>query len=303
MDSDQRPVVVYIAGAGRSGSTLLEGLLSERTGATAIGEIRSFLAAGYRWEVKCECGEPFADCSFWSQVMDSTLGASSPQHRQHLESTRQSLVANRSIIRLLRGRDQWSTAEETVARFHDRLYRSITDIAGVPIVVDASKSPTYALFLAALGTIDLRVIHLVRDSRAVAFSWQRKKKWLASTSDDAPLMRIEAPTRVVREWTTYNALSDVLRARSKPSILIRYEDLADEPETVVESVVDGLSIPTHTVSTTGTGHGFLGNPIRFTTSPLKVKRDDEWRSGMDRRDHRVTTALTLPQLLRYGYRP
>lgn len=297
-------MVIYISGAGRSGSTLLEGLLAESVGAAPIGEVRLFLGAAYRWKIKCECGEPFADCPFWSAVMHQVLPNSTAEQRQKLESTQRGLITNRSLHRVLRGRSSWSLPEQDVASHYDRFYRSIATIAGSNVLVDSSKSPTYAAFLHSLGSLDLRIIHLVRDSRAVTHSWQRKKEWLASASDAPFAMRTYRPARVAREWVAYNALSDGLRLRVKPSILVRYEDLADNSHKVIDQIIDSIGIPKQPKNSAAQfGHGFLGNPIRFADGPVEVRRDDEWQRQLSDRDRRLATALTLPQLLRYGYRP
>src|SRR5919112_111664 len=69
--------VLYIAGDGRSGSTLLARILGQADGAFSAGEVRYLWERGM-WENRtCECGRAFADCPFWSRVVDrlrSTIG-------------------------------------------------------------------------------------------------------------------------------------------------------------------------------------------------------------------------------------
>ena len=61
------PKVTYILGAGRSGSTVLERLLSSAPGVVGTGEIatlwRRTLSA-----LTCSCGAPAPDCPFWVDV-------------------------------------------------------------------------------------------------------------------------------------------------------------------------------------------------------------------------------------------
>jgi len=49
------------------------------------------------------------------------------------------------------------------------------------------------------------------------------------------------------------------------------------------------------------GHTVAGNTDRFLTGPIELAVDDEWKTRLRRRDHRLVTALTWPLLLRYGY--
>lgn len=296
------PTVVYIVGAGRSGSTLLESLLAEATGAVGVGEIRLFLA-GYRWNVRCGCGQPFPDCPFWSDVMATTIGDTGPDHRRTLEHSRRKLVRNRSVLALARGRSAWPHDAELVAAVHDRLYRSIARASGRSIVVDSSKTPAYGLFLAELGSVDLRVVHLVRDPRAVAYSWQRPKPWTQSTDPTPPAMRTRTPSASAREWLTNNGLAGLVRRRATASARVRYEDLADDPERTISSIVGDLGLPREPAAPAVAEHGFLGNPARMGAGPGVVVRDDDWVGGLSRRDRIVTTALTGPLMLRYGYRP
>ena len=62
------PTVIYIAGSGRSGSTLLERVLGGMPGAVNVGElIDLFRRTAPRGE-RCGCGLAFADCPFWTGV-------------------------------------------------------------------------------------------------------------------------------------------------------------------------------------------------------------------------------------------
>jgi hypothetical protein len=53
------------------------------------------------------------------------------------------------------------------------VYRAALQISGARAIVDTSKYPGYAATLNKHPDVDLRVIHLIRDSRAMAHSWTR----------------------------------------------------------------------------------------------------------------------------------
>ena len=53
------------------------------------------------------------------------------------------------------------------------LYRSISDVSGKTVILDSSKKPLRTYALLATGTVDVRVLHLVRDGRGVV--WSRLK--------------------------------------------------------------------------------------------------------------------------------
>ena len=68
------PRVVYLAGLGRSGSTLLERLLGEMPGACPAGEVVHMWLRSVRDDERCGCGQAFSACPFWQQVGRAAFG-------------------------------------------------------------------------------------------------------------------------------------------------------------------------------------------------------------------------------------
>ena len=64
----------------------------------------------------------------------------------------------------------------------ERLYAAAAAITG-SVVVDLSKRRSTLRLLRCSTRLDVRVVHLVRDSRAVAYSWTRRvARWHGSIS-------------------------------------------------------------------------------------------------------------------------
>ena len=61
--------VLYIAGTGRSGSTLLANILGEVDGVFAAGEVRYLWQRGLTERRLCGCGVPVRECPVWSRVL------------------------------------------------------------------------------------------------------------------------------------------------------------------------------------------------------------------------------------------
>jgi len=294
--------VVYVAGDGRSGSTLLEGMLAAETGAVAVGEIRMWLAAGFRWGSRCGCGEPFTECPFWKSVVDEALPDSDEARRAALEQAGRSLISNKRTRLLSKGRAAWSDEQRALGDVHRDLYRAVIAQSGAPLIIDSSKTPAYAFFLAAHPEIDLRVIHLVRDSRAVVHSWTRDKEWKAAAVDgESRKMRQLTTSQSARQWLVQNAFCDVLTGRVDHAARVRYEDLVADPVGVVSDTLRAIGVDAADGPLGMTDHGFLGNPMRFDERAPQVVLDDEWRREMPASSRRLSTILTLPLLLRHGY--
>lgn len=63
--------VAYISGIGRSGSTLLDLIISTNQKVFSLGEIYRFNS--FNKEIKCACGKRIKDCQFWSRVKKEKL--------------------------------------------------------------------------------------------------------------------------------------------------------------------------------------------------------------------------------------
>ena len=60
--------VLYLAGSGRSGSTLVTTVLGQLPGFFAAGELRYLWRRGILENRPCGCGSPVADCPLWARV-------------------------------------------------------------------------------------------------------------------------------------------------------------------------------------------------------------------------------------------
>ena len=68
----------------------------------------------------------------------------------------------------------------------------------------------------AQAGIELRVLHLVRDSRAVAYSWLRRKRMPEVTSEER-YMPLKRPWRSAVFWSLENLALELLRPYGAPT--------------------------------------------------------------------------------------
>ncbi len=59
------------------------------------------------------------------------------------------------------------------AEYTGALFNAIADLSGADVIVDSSKSPARALALSRTPGLDVRMLHLVRDVRGVAYSLRK----------------------------------------------------------------------------------------------------------------------------------
>jgi hypothetical protein len=300
--------VVYVGSWSRSGSTLLDLMLGSMPGFVSVGEVRFLWDRGLIEGQLCGCGVPVPSCPFWGAVLDEAFG---PDRRPDPAEMRALRDRVDGLARLPYTAGPWRPAglARELAAFREvlgRLYRAIGRVAGARVVVDSSKYAAYGRLLAGAPGVDLRLVHLVRDSRAVAYSWTRTKRLLEVPGEER-YMPVHPVWRSAAYWALENVALEVVKPAATRAAVLRYDDLTGRPAWAVEHTLRRLGLegdagvlasgqlpahPNHTVA---------GNPIRLTQGPIAVRPDLEWRSRIAPRARRLVTALTWPLLLRYGF--
>ena len=304
--------VIFVAGAGRSGSTLLDRLLGAAPGACSVGELRQIWWLGLGENDFCGCGLLFRDCPFWQAAMAEAFGGFAGVDGEAARAEQSYLLRARHAPFLawqrMPGPRSLREQQRRWAERALRLYRAIAHVSGGATIIDSSKNPMYGLLLSGLPEIDLRVIHLVRDSRAVAYSWAQRLKPHPLKGGE-PAFKLTSHTRSAVWWNVANAYTELaLPLRRRPYVRIRYEDLAREPAATVARLADFAGLPAIAPQASDSAtfdlsahHTVGGNPMRFEQGAIRVRSDEEWRTALDPGGRRVVTAITLPLLARYGY--
>jgi len=302
--------VLFLGGLGRSGTTVIERVLGELPGAVSVGELVHLWRRAVLDDEKCGCGHAFSACPFWQGVGERAFGGWDAALAERMEELRPRVDRTRFIPRLAlqapRG-EAGAELAEYVSVFR-RLYAAIAAESGAEVVIDSSKHSSLAFCLRTDPAVDLRVVHVVRDSRGVAYSWT-KEVHRPESAAGADLMTRYSPVRSALLWNGHNASLAALARLGTPTRLLRYEDFVAEPERRVRELarfaglpddgrldfLDGRSVQLHA------SHTVAGNPMRFRVGPIDLRRDDAWRDRLPRDQRRLTTVLTLPLLAGYGY--
>jgi len=301
--------VLFIGGAGRSGTTLLDLILGQVEGFFAVGELRHIWDRGLKENQLCGCGQKFKECDFWGNVVKEAFGSFQDVDIEGIRELWLSVDHGRYIPHLASPWRVGGYEERLIAysQILSKLYRAIHKVSGGKVIVDSSKKPSHGFILNALPDIELYIIHLIRDSRGVAFSWSKEKlrpeiHW---KKEYTPLFK---PAHSALSWNARNILTHMLMYVNKHYSQLRYEDLVSDPQGVSSRAsahvreqipfvehLDRLKVDlrlNHTIS---------GNPMRFQQGVVGIRPDIEWQEKMDKRQKILVTALTWPFLLRYGY--
>ncbi|MEV7226897.1 sulfotransferase [Polymorphospora sp. NPDC051019] len=303
--------VLYLAGSGRSGSTLLTTVLGQLDGCFAAGELRYLWQRGILDNRPCGCGAPFAECPLWTRVVAALPAADAGRIAAGLRTR----LRMRGLPGLLRRHRAGRTAvpahpDDAVLA---ALYTALAEAVGPagpagPVIVDSSKLPPYGALLDGLPGIDLRVLHVVRDPRATAFSWRRRRSLDGVPGDR--LMSRPPVWKAALLWSVWNAATLRLWGRRAPDryLRVRYEDFVADPAGTTARIAGFAGLDAGELPFTGPGevrlaatHSVAGNPSRHRTGPVPITDDTEWITGLSRPGYLVASAVTAPLLRRFGY--
>ena len=261
--------LVYIGGFGRSGSTLLEYLLTTDPNVVGCGEVARHVRK-FRTRKACTCGRPAPECPVWGSFQVGLKRANGLDH----------------------GAMTHALLEQVSAKYN--------------AMVDSSKTAWGSSFMPfrlrrKLGS-DFLLVHLVRDPRAVCWS---TIKTLVKIKRGR--RRISPSTRCLQTavgWMAANLACEMFGALHPSSYLrVRYEDLVRSPDEVIKTILGraGLKPAQRQPSSKDNRHQLYGNAVRFRPASLAtIDEDAAWKSIMPK-SYRGLAAIAWPLATKYGY--
>jgi len=270
--------LVYILSPGHSGSTLLGLLLGAHPAIATVGELKD-VPRSYRGDESCSCGELMRKCAFWSviarRLAESGHDLGGPGFWTHMSPRR--TVWDALLDAQVRGRAgelprRILLATVSAGRRHllrtlthnELLIRIILDVTGRDVFLDTSKNASRLHYLLDSGRFALKVIHLVRDGRAVAYSLVRKGV---------------DPVTASAEWLSEHRQAGHLRPCVEPRnwLQIRYEDLCADPEATLARMFAFAGVaPQPTVDFRSWDHHVIGNRMRLGAT-TRIELDLAWQ--------------------------
>ena len=289
----ERPRIklVYLAGLGHSGTTLLGMMLGQLQGFFYAGELagsRAFDRGG-----RCGCGQSLAECESWRSILGAAFAR--PELVSRLALNPGDGNVGGVLRQLLTGR---SSRLDIRKEAYASLLPAILETSGTRVIVDSSKWPGYAYFLQRVDGVELAIVHLVRDPRGVAYSRRKRAERQHGVRQPSALTGALL-------WDLWNPVIEAVSHRGR-YLRIRYDDLVAAPEHAVRRIAELVDEEPGPLEFTAAGtvelratHSVEGNRSRFRTGAVPIELDDEWRTAA--RSNRTVAALTWPARRRYGY--
>ena len=288
-----KPQFVFICAAGHSGSTLLDLLLGSHPEGISVGEITQ-LPKNISLNSECSCGQHLSECAFWSHLI-TDFGRSTdqdlwktpyslnlgfikagdeidPQHQTPLRMALRKLTYGVEYARL-----RWRLPALPI--FHREvkegaagkvsLFEFILKQTNQQFIVDSSKHYLGALSLYEAAPEETRIIHLVRDGRAVF---------------NSGIGRGLRPAAALNAWARHCRRSGLLKKYLPESALlvVHYEDLAGHPDDELRRISEflGIDFRANMLDFAATdSHIANGNRMRFVRSS-EIRLDERWRKEL-----------------------
>jgi hypothetical protein len=303
--------VLYVGGCTRSGSTLIDRMLGQLPGIVSTGEFGLITTHCLTVNRLCGCGKPFHDCEFWGEVGLRAFGGWDTDQARELIALHPRVTRQRHIPFILlspltiRFRRDLARYRELLAP----LYSALAEVGNAKIIVDSTKAPAYAFVLRGVNGIELRTLHLVRDSRGTAYS--SSKVQVMKDSVESVVYKDRYPPAVITlRWMLYHLLFDLLKLVDRRTIDYRYEDVVREPRAFMRRVLAWLGMDVTDAQLAfispdsvelGVNHTIAGSDMRLDNGRLALREDDKWRTALRPASRRLVTVMSWPFLKRWRY--
>lgn len=286
-DLAEMPDILYVMGTGRSGTTILEVLLTNDNEIASTGELKHIFRDGYIRDLPCACGRLGRECELWSGVR----ACAGWTHEDCVRYARaiEALESHRNFPRVLIGAtDRKQLALHTQAT--TAIFRSVGRLTNSRVVVDSSKYPSRALLLARMYPEKVRVLCITRSAAGLIAAFQKKNQ-----GEQHPKGRLAASLYYLYVLGCMYFVRRQLRGRC---LTIRFEDLNRDPLAVLERIESwsGVSLAhaKEKIATGGyfqVGHIVTGNRLRkqgkvkfdpssSSTQSSKQVRSDTWSTKL-----------------------
>ncbi|WP_284450354.1 sulfotransferase [Spongiibacter tropicus] len=295
--------VLYIAGAGRSGTTLLDQYLGSSEGYFSVGEIKYLIPAGYGRDQRCSCGEKLKLCSVWGGLAEKLDG--------RVDFNKFATLFNRVMKRrqliwqafpIARGREYQNYLNDYKEMLSE-IYLTLSEMIGdESIIVDSSKDPGYLSILAEIPNIEIYVLHCIRDPRGVAYS--RKVAKLKTSLDYEEYMPTQSLIKALTLWVGVNVASSLVCSIKKiKNAKVNYERYASSERYIQESI-SSLGLPEPRLVENKVIHTCLGNPSKSAAFDADSLRgvDKRWASEASKLKMFLVKTILFPFYIFYGIR-
>ncbi|MBD3311255.1 MAG: hypothetical protein GF349_02005 [Candidatus Magasanikbacteria bacterium] len=251
--------IVFILGSGHCGSTLLDLILDCHSKIIGVGEFENVGK-----EKLCSCGRDFEECELWKNIL---------KHRDlsklKIFRTKKDFLLNKNNFYYYK-KEMRSVDLNSYITENENMFDQVLGFFDQKkdFIVDSSKNVDRFELLFKSNYIRPIILHVVRDGRAVTWSYFKKYK------KAMPYMW---------KWFAQNFKIYYLKKRNKADyVFVRYENLAKNPKKEIERILNslGLVYEENMLNFRNfTHHQAGGNRMRLSGTN-EIKEDVSWKKNL-----------------------
>lgn len=290
--------VLYIAGFERSGSTIVNRVLGQIDGFVAWGELRDIWQHGIVENRPCTCGTTFRNCSAWQKIFERAFEGAEKINTSEMDKLQKKarFFVLPHYFKLL----QDSFLKKQIHPYLvslENLYQAIQKTTNSKVIVDSTKASWYGYVLGLLPSIDLYIVHVIRNPKGVCYSLDQHKSQGELTS------QWYNPIQASISWNLKNyAVETLLNSSEDRYLRINYEDFIANPQIAVKQIlklldedITELPFVSPTEVKMSTDHIITGSPSsRSDIGTVKLQLDQKWKYKMKLIDKMIIDLLTFP---------
>ncbi len=284
--TDKRPLVIYLLGAGRSGTTLVSIILNSHINILTLGEMHQFLEY-IAFNKSCSCGEPLNQCKFWKNVLND-LNYDSAKLEEDMNYTKLA-ESHRNIPKLLIN----GKRDRRYLQIQERIIHCIEKYSNNTFVLDSSKYISRYLLLKRSENLQIKGLYVVRDVRGVIFSFKKN----VQTS--------KKPLSTIIYYLAINFFGELVCRLDKRVVKIKYENLIENPTrelaTIYKHVFGNLENGVTLPEVFNTPHLVGGNRMK-SKKKIRIRKDLEWQKNISRKKQILYYFLAIPIMMINRYK-
>ncbi len=312
MSTLRRSRVAYLLAASHSGSTLTAMLLNSHPEIVTSGELK-ITSLGNIDAYRCSCGSPIRQCEFWNGVTERMRrrgvpfdiarpgthfgDGGTPRYGRFLRPLYRGGLAEHVRDAALAVMPGWRAHVARTQAANANLIESVLEQSGKKVIVDSSKIGIRLKYLLRNPALDVRVVRLVRDGRAVALTYMDPANFAdardpslrgGGSGGDRRAERLPVQ-HAAREWLRSTEEAEALRAEvpAQNWIDVRYEEICNQTDATLRRIFAFLGVDPDALRPNfrAAPHHVVGNGMRLD-STSEVRLDERWKTSLTEEDLR-----------------
>lgn len=293
--------IIYIAGYGRSGSTLLERILGTHKKCFGTGELAQLVPKMQEQNPECSCGKKIENCNFWGNITKLIRKKYNLNKIYSLQLTQESILG--VFKRFFLSTDEYS-------QYNEGLFGAIFEntTSEIEFIIDSSKTARKRFFrpflLNNLPNTEVKLIHLVRDPRGCMHSNLKGSNKKMEKGQD-PKIKFAVP-RTILHWPLANLSPHLFQLSSSDNYLrISYENFVSNPKNTLQKTGQFLDInldrqieALENKQAIPVSHQIAGNRLR-KKKKIVLRKNKKWKKKLNKLNKFLALLFLWPLIKLY----